>query len=322
MMIGNNSIGSFFDNTVSHIDTTAVWFVPAALPIAHWKNLTVIFEAKVWLAIFLIFNINGFMWWVTGRNKERINEFKDLALAIMASFHVLLQGSVKNPKSGLLRMLLMTWSFSCLLLFTAHQCQLTGILTSPLYEHQISNLEELVTSKLQYGFYQVLLDLYSDKNNWVHQKVLENYVACSLDRTCINRTAYQRDFAVVKNKREGNYLIPRYYSYPNGKSMLYTFGEVEFVVWVKYFTYKGFPFLERVNQLIFLLQSSGFIAKWENDIAFVQRKGLDISEHKTLSLSHLEGAFYILVLGIITSIVIFLFEIIVPQIKTRRIKLF
>lgn len=138
MMIGNHTLNPYFDSAVPHIDTAAVWFVPTALEIAHWKNLTVIFDTEVWCAIFVIFLINGFVWWLVGRNKEKINEFKDIVLCIMGSFHILLQGSIKNPKTGLLRMLVLIWTLSCLLLFTAHQCQLTGILTSPLYEHQIS----------------------------------------------------------------------------------------------------------------------------------------------------------------------------------------
>lgn len=309
MMIGNNSIEPFFDTTVSHIDTTAVWFVPTALQIAQWKNLTVIFEVNVWLIIFFMFLINGLFWWLVGRNKEKSNEFKDLTLSIMCSFHILLQGSVKNPKTGVLRILVIVWTFSCLLLFTAHQCQLTGILTSPIYEKQISNLEELVTSKLKFGFYPILLDLFSDKNNEIHRKVLNNYVPCSLDQTCINRTAYQRDFAVIKNKREGKYLIPRLYSYPNGKPMLYTFKEIEFVVWVKYFAKKGFPLINRMNNLILLLQSNGLVAKWERDIVVIQNKGVEITKHQTLTLSHLQGAFYLLVIGFTSSIVIFLIEI-------------
>lgn len=307
MIIGNESLSRAFDNSVAHIETKAVWFVPSAQQIAQWKNLTIIFDKEVWLAILLIFIINGTIWWLVGRKKEKRAEFKDLILCIMGSFRVLLQGNVKNPKNNLLRMLVITWTMSCLLLFTAHQCQLTGILTSPMYEHQISNLEELVTSDLEYGVYPILLNLFNNVS-WTHKKVRKNSKYCSLDTTCLNRTAVKRDFGTIKNERQGKYMIPKYYSSPDGKPMLYGFKDFVFVCWCHYYTMKGHPFLQRINSILLRLQSSGLIAKWEASTISEKKRGTEISHHQSLTLDHLAGAFYLLILGLLTSIITFVIE--------------
>lgn len=306
MMIGNDSLHSAFDGTVYHIETKAVWFVPSSQQIAQWKNLTIIFEKEVWLAILLILIINGTVWWFVARRRENQPEFKDIILCILGSFRVLLQGSVQNPQNVLMRVLVITWTLSCLLLFTAHQCQLTGILTSPLYEPQISNLEELVSSDLKYGVYPILLSLFSEAN-WAQRRILQNYEYCSLDTTCLDRVAYKRDFGTIKNERQGKYLIPRVYSYPNGKSMIYGFKDFVFVVWARYYTHKGYPFLRRMDSILLRLQAGGFIAKWENDIV-QSGKSQDIANHLALTLDHLQSAFYLWVIGIFTAFFVFLVE--------------
>lgn len=297
MMIGNDTMSKYFDVTVPHIDTTAVWFVPVALPIAQWKNLTVIFDKIVWGAILMIMLANGVTWYILGRNREKSPSFTEISLCLMGSFLTLLQGGVETPKHWNLRFLVVIWSMASLLLNTAHQCQLTGILTSPLYEHQISNVKEMVDSNLNYGFYPILKSLYEDSTNLAHKKLLHNYKPCPLTVECMNRTAFNRDFATVKNKREASFLMSKYYSFPSGKPMLYNFEKSEFVVWCKYYLAKGFPFLEKINYKILLLQSSGLISKWERDLVVGSNNKIEVAKLEPLTLNHLQGAFFLLLFG-------------------------
>lgn len=307
MIIGNETMEEHFDTTVSHIDTAAVWFVPTALQIAQWKNLTVIFDGIVWSSIFFVLILNAFAWWLIGKKRETSASYNELSLCLMGSFYILLQGSFTVPHAWKLRFVVLIWSMSSLLIFTAHQCQLTGIITSPLYEHQISNLKELVESDLDYGFYPILKDLYTDPNNWVHKKILNNFKPCSLTTECMNRTAFKRDFALIKNKRQGAYLMPIYYSFPSGKPKLYTFKESEFVVWCKYYVRRGFPFVKRIDKLIMLLLANGLVAKWDGDLA-LGAKVEDDPELEPLSLNHLQGAFFLLLFGYVLSTCLFLIE--------------
>lgn len=318
MMIGNRTMSKHFDVTYPHIDTTAVWFVPVALPIAQWKNLTVIFDGIVWTAILLVVLSNGFAWYLLGRKKE--TAFNELSLCLMGAFYILLQGSVLTPRTWKLRSVVIIWSLSSLLLFTAHQCQLTGILTSPLYDHQISNLKEMVSSHLDYGFYPILKSLYKESKNPTHKKLLKYYKPCPLTTECMNRTAFKRDFATIKNKREASFLMAKYYSFPSGKPMLYNFQESEFVVWCKYYVEKGFPFLERINEKILLLQSSGLISKWERNLVEGINNRVEVSELQSLTVNHLQGAFFLLLIGNFLAFLMFGYEMMKFRMKVYRDK--
>lgn len=297
MMIGNDTMSKYFDVTVPHIDTTAVWFVPVALPIAQWKNLTVIFDKIVWAAILMFMLANAATWYILGKNRERSPSFTEISLCLMGSFLTLLQGGVDTPRHWNLRFLVVVWSMASLLLNTAHQCQLTGILTSPLYEHQISNVKEMVDSNLEFGFYPVLKSLYKDSTSAAHKKLLLKYKPCPLTVECMNRTAFKRNFATIKNKREASFLMSKYYSFPSGKPMLHNFEESEFVVWCKYYLAKGSPFIEKINDKILLLQSNGLISKWEHDLVAGSNNKIDVSKLESLTLNHLQGAFFLLLFG-------------------------
>lgn len=199
---GNYSYTFDFDPSFCHLADKSVWFFPTALQIAQWKNLTAIFEPLLWIIIFVMIIINGTAWWIVGRNRENSNEFNKLTLCLMQSFYVLLQGSVIPPKKVNVRLTFGIWSISCLLIFTAHQCQLISILTNPLYNKQMETLEDLLHSKSEFGFYPTILDAYVNTSNWINKAIYTQYETCPLTAECLNRTAFKRDFAVVKNIRQ------------------------------------------------------------------------------------------------------------------------
>lgn len=200
--LGNSSYKYVFDQSFCHLTDIAVWFFPTALQMAQWKNLTAIFEGKLWLMIFLMIVINGSAWWIVGRKREKEDEFNDLTICVMHSLYALLQGSVKGPKRGNVRLMFAIWGVCGLLIFTAHQCQLISILTNPLFDKQIETLPELFKTKSEFGFYPIVLDAYMEDKNWINDIILTKYIPCTLTAECLNRTAFKRDFAVVKNSRQ------------------------------------------------------------------------------------------------------------------------
>lgn len=75
----------------------------------------------------------------------------------------------------------------------------------------------------------------------------------------MNRTAFQRDFAIIKGKRTVGNLIPLYYLGQSGRPLLYIFKEtLQNVPGHMYFA-KGHPMFEQINNLLSFVKSSGFI---------------------------------------------------------------
>lgn len=125
MSYGNVSHTVDFDGSYIYLLDKSTWWVPSAIPIAQWKNLSAIFMPSLWLAILIIFLTNGITLWLF-RQKED-TDYDDIIICIMRSLSTLLQGSVTEPKSWRIRMIFIIWLFSCLLLFSAHQSSLVSI---------------------------------------------------------------------------------------------------------------------------------------------------------------------------------------------------
>lgn len=318
MQFGNASHVVDFDGGFVHLTDISVWWAPIALPIAQWKSITTIFSGYVWLAILIVLIVNGISFWITGHKRESTSSYNDIVLCMMVSLYSLLQGSVESPNTWILRSIFIIWYMSCLLLFTAYQSQLVSILTSPLYDHQINSLEEVVNSSLGYGMFVGAALAFDDPTNWVHTKIMKNYFQCPLSNFCFNRTAYQRDFVTLRNLRNSRYLIPRLYTSPTGKVLVYRFDYDSLGIWVRFYTTKGFPWLDRINHLIMLLASNGLIAKWDSDASFYIPKIESESAHAPLTLNHLQGAFYILSVGVSSAFFAALCEFFIKFWQTKK----
>jgi hypothetical protein len=76
------------------------------------------------------------------------------------------------------------------------------------------------------------------------------------------------------------------------------------------FTRKGDPILPRINKVLSNLKAAGLIHKLERDAASKLREGKRRSSltPSTIRATHLTGAFALLMLGLATALVIFMFE--------------
>lgn len=83
---------------------------------------------------------------------------------------------------------------------------------------------------------------------------------------------------------------------------------------------KGFPLVNRISKLQMLLESNGLITKWDSDIQFKVLKIESEPDHKPLSLDHLQGAFFIWALGLICSIIVYIFEHIISSLNIYKRK--
>lgn len=305
---GNSTYNSDFDQSFSHLLDPSVWWVPIASQTPPWKNILAIYDQTLWIIILSTTLIIGFIWWIAGKNNEVIKRYNDLIFSILESFYALLQGSVESPLFFINRLLFLIWIIASLLLCSAYQCKLVSFLTKPIHENQISNLQQLVESKLQIGFYPTVAQGFNESHNWVHEQILNSYIPCPLTNECINRTAYKRDFATFKNQRSGLYLIPKYFTTPDGKSMLFKFEEFGILSVIRYMTVKNWVYLERFNLILTRLQASGLIHKWDRDMR-LDGKYIDSQELTILSLNHLLSAFYVLFIGVMVSFIVLIFEL-------------
>lgn len=293
------------DTVTLHIHDELIWWVPIAGQEPVWRNFLKIYKPFMWLSVLLAVILNSSIWWIISKilTQNKFNFINSLLITI-CSF---LQLTVVPPSSASLRCLFIFWVAFTLILATAYQSQLISILTQPRYEHQISSIEELINSKLKFGFYTPVSSFYTNPNSSIESYIYNNYIACPLTEECLNRSAFKRDFAVAKNKRQTYYLMKKYYSYPDGRPMLFGFGN-GMKIRPRVIVQRGYPLLKLFNPLIVRLKESGIINYWDYEFTHARKVPVK-SVHFPLTISHLQYGFLSLGFGLCFSVLVFFGEV-------------
>lgn len=214
----NSSMYWEFDFMFSYLVAKGYWWAPAARALPVWQNLTKIFNIKLWIVIFASMVFTGFFRWIIEKNNN------GLLYCIFSSMCAMILIPIKFPKERALKLQLHVWIASGLIISTIYISQMVSILTKPLYEHQISTMDEVFQHKLKFGFHPLYYHVY-DPRIEKERYITNNWVECSADNECVNRTAFRRDFAIMKNDRQILHWIPKIWTLPNGRKMIYPIKE-------------------------------------------------------------------------------------------------
>lgn len=217
----------------------------------------------------------------------------------------------------MVRYLFALWCVVALTITSAYQSKLASFLTKSAYDHQISTIEELAESPIPIGGVPFVREMLKKEDGEHYQMIVRKWNNCPLTIDCVNRTANNRNFAVVKSLKTVNYLTPKIFTFPDGRPKLYGVRTtiVHFFVW--FHTTKGLPYLSRFNHLIRGIQENGLISKWTRDVEQT-KKFSPHSEYREVGIQHLKVVFFIYIAGNGLAIIIFLCEI--YSIYSSRIK--
>lgn len=80
---------------------------------------------------------------------------------------------------------------------------------------------------------------------------------------------------------------------------------------------RGYPLLERINNIIRLLLENGLFYKWMKDTDEARDVKCD-NEHEKLGINHLKGIFILWLLGILLSSLILIVEVLILIRNKRR----
>lgn len=310
MALGNNSVMFDFDFSIFVSTADITVFVPTAKPVESWKNLIIIFDLHVWVGFGVAMVCTVMAWWLIGILKKDDEGYNSFGLCAFKVWCVVFSSFNREPKSALLRSLFVLWSLYAFIMISIYQSVLIGFLTKPAYEKQITTFNELAESKLHVGGFFVVRYIFNEPGNQPFNKIYKRFEFCPLSEECINRTAFQGDFASVKNSRQVNYLVPKFYLDADGQPMLKRLkANIAQVVAVHYFN-RGYPFLDRYNEVVLQCHESGLLGKWDaeaQNLKKVVEKSAEVL--KPLTVPHLKPAFYVLVIGNGLAFICFLFEL-------------
>jgi hypothetical protein len=219
------------------------------------------------------------------------------------------------------RLFIVTWLLLAVIITNAFQGSLTSYLAVPKYLPEINTLKSLDKSGLGIILspgINALLTL--DENDKVMTNLWRKFIKHEMKRNKFgvvpDRIAMKRDVAGIFNDLSAVYYLRNNRYIKDGHPMLHRVQETILSSYSVYAVPRHSPFLRRFNVIIGRLVEAGLQRKWIGDT--MQRAALDgeitpvshphAAEPATLGLTHLQTAFYILLIGLLCSTLVFVLQ--------------
>lgn len=303
-----------------HLIDKVRWYVPCAAPYPGWMSLIRVFTLSLWLGFLASYFIVAVAMWQVVKISNRMfvgpienQAYTSLTKCLINFWAVILGESAPNnpPQEPVIRAVFLIWILYCLAINTVYQTYLTTFLVDPGLEHQLGSEDEIINSEMEYGIPSTIATVITDLTGYRYR----NLLYCDDHKACQNRIAFKRDFSYIYSTLSMEFIIAARYMDGNGKQLICSFEEIISSQLITMPVPKGYVMSDRFNKIILHLLQAGIIDQWFRDIKYTTflsstaKTTLSRGEYIKLSLMHMQSAVYILLLGIILSLIVFLSEI-------------
>jgi hypothetical protein len=305
-----------FHDTISYFTDRFTWFVARAKPYPRWLGMARVFDPITWLVGFLVIILASVFMRIllsfqTIKRDELSGNYWRFAVCLSSMWAVFLgEGVPIMPCSLPLRSFFLSMIIYSLAVNTVFQTFFTSYVVNPGLLHQISNVDELVESDLVYAFYYVLDKFFTAD----FLQKLKPRVQCE-PFTCLNYVATQDNYATFCGRALLAYIVDELLK-QEGKHEIYAFREDSFQLHSVMLMPRGSHLLDLVNVVMTHIVEAGLPNQFLNSILDARRieAGIlalkDLSdEYSALSLNHMQGSFFFLLIGLALGLIMFLFEL-------------
>ncbi|CAO1435958.1 unnamed protein product [Diamesa serratosioi] len=318
-----------FAPTEFYLQDYYTFYVQLAPFEARWKGLVTIFKENTWYAFGVVLLVSWGFWYILGYCSNEPAQHSQLVLTFLNVLSVSLGVSANNrPTQFSLRVFFIILSLYALTITTIYTSKLITVFTHPAYDHQVDSLEELVAAGYPIGGRLETMDWF-DNDDEMDQIIFGLYNHSEIfkpSKTSINRIM----------EGEETILISRLYVQSNEhRNDIFGFSQDMFANHLEMIVERGFPLLQRINEIISSLRDMGLMSKLFSDFNYNMTilqsiRELKKSQHEditeenndiVLTVEHLDGAFTVYFMGLILSGIVFLLEVLVrsrPFIKTKQ----
>lgn len=270
-----------------------------------------IFEEETWALSIIILIVSGMSWYFFGQKTPEKLAHKDGVLCMLNSWCVFIGVSSNNrPNFAPLRIFFITFTIYALNLTTIYTSKLIRVFTHPALDHQIDTVEELINSKIPLGGREEYAD-------WFQNDSPYDIIIGKLYNDSEAFWPFEENFASVAR---GERIILTNRNLVLSKSVhdIFAFPADALASPLQMFTERGFPLLKRYSNLLSYMVDAGIISKLHKDFIYdvtvldhIRKHEIQSDEDSqiVLTLSHMDGAFTILLLGAALSFVIFIGEL-------------
>jgi hypothetical protein len=311
------------DYTVIYSGSEYIWLVPCARSLVGWTNVFKIFSSNLWICVFLsVFVAAGAMFCLAkcklfrwAPKIVRYSNFVNSSCNICAVF--VGTAAPTLPRISTLRIFFLAWICYCLAVNTVVQSYFISFLVKPNMEKQVSSLDEILDSGMEYGFTPYFDVIFRVKESPLYSNILSNRKSCNCERCCLQRLAYERDFAMLfRMVKYENAVKYEYVDRENSRSVICRAPEPFLVFYNCMYTPKGHHLRDRLNVVISRIFQAGFYKQLQNSDLHLLKLRLRVNdkaalddEYYDISLKHLQVVFYIFLVGQGISLLVLLLEI-------------
>ncbi|XP_059611138.1 uncharacterized protein LOC132258050 [Phlebotomus argentipes] len=307
-------IGGLTENSISRkmLSTSIPYFqdditfcVGKAALAPHWMNVFAIFNLSIWLFTIVSLYVTGYLLRTFSRMDTA--ETGNIIWALLQTLAVTLYtyGSY-NPRRFFARIY-----FCCLMIYglhfnTAYASFLITVLTRPRYEVQVSSLPMAVAESYHFVGSENSLN-YFTKDDAQSTYVRRMFTICPDIDACLQRVRHDSELGVAVSRQHARNspLID--------ESDMFCFHRAEniYSYSVSMLVKRDFHLLPKINDIIRTILESGLLYKWQKDseVSKVQSTPTEGGEGSAtqivLGISHVQGAFIVLGLGLVVSAVAF-----------------
>ncbi|KAJ3651805.1 hypothetical protein Zmor_017815 [Zophobas morio] len=296
--------------SIHYYETYLFFILPPRRKIISSTDTLVVFSVHTWSLILVSLLAMSALW-------QRLSEYS-LHTCLFQVIRLLLQGTTQRvPDATFSRLIFAIFFFYILNLNWIYFSQLSGILSRPRYEPKISTIHELALSDKKLLFLDMHLENFAHRSDY--DLILKNRLNVEvpvLFHDKINNFARQLDHGIVETNVR--MLVIKNYKQLNvvSKEQVAT---LRSYLMVK----KGFPLLNKINDVLLRVVESGFMVKWlcDSKVDFNISKTLIPDCQYTeghLDLYRVFGAFVLLGVGFLLSLFVVVVELICKKLNDRN----
>ncbi|KAA0203953.1 Ionotropic receptor 115 [Hyalella azteca] len=315
-----------FDSTYPHQAEAFAFMARLPKPLPKWKSVLYPYARVTWISIGVVTLLVAVMFPIL----TRIDVGDDSSELQISKALLLVAGALVAQSMNLStfgvgewrRVWMAVWYMGCVVFIAAYNGNLIAFLTVPLYPVRIETIKQLAESPLRVTM--------MDYGEFVPE-ALQASTDNALRRIGNKLDLFPQDHyydPAMEMVENGTHALIEAYSYLMRLRMKYGVSKETYVLkeqvysgYLTWFLPKYTPYTETISSTLQRLVEAGIVGKlYRNHFAKTDVIVQGIASVSSLSLDELQGPFLLLVLGLLSSSVLFLAELGFVKLKTMKIK--
>ena len=329
--VGNTfSLYPYFSSTNSYFIMTNRWYVPCPDKYPRWSSIFKILSVELWLILIISFVFVAISTTLVARYSytSEWQGYKTLKSSFTILCAVILGVSVSSmPRSPSLRSLFLAWVGFSFAFSTVFQAFLTTFLIDSGYKTPIKSMDELFASDIKPAYTQIYNSFFKISDGIESLQIKRNHVNCPSFEVCVAWAKDHKNVSIFFFDKdiEGSYARGDFV----GENSEPLFCKIEDGVVSSFgqsiVMFHGDPLMRRFNEIIDRVVEAGLRKLWESlemNLYKIYSRKIAIlqlfDEYYSFNLSHMQPAFYLLLIGWCLSAFCFMVEVLHIRLLRKR----